>query len=281
MSGRPSARIFSLAALTAAILSIAGCYGQTDLATHIASDAATLNARGTANNGPADVYYEYWKSSTPQTKLQTPTKTIPSGASGPFDQRVTGLDDQADYSFRLCGSDQSSSDPPVCAQTRSFFTGLSSVQAHGDTYTPSEFKGYDRIYVNAVAAPPGGEPSGRVFFRFYDNESTTAYPGGISFDIGSKTEDNVTCVNIEGDLAVVGFRQVPPWPDFVPFSDQQVVYVVDGGPAGAGKDEFYGSLDFADRDPGDCTIPANVESLTGPLRHGEAAVSEVEATSPD
>lgn len=281
MSGRPSARIFSVAALTAAILSIAGCYGQTDLATHIAQDAATLNARGTANNGPADVYYEYWKTSAPQTKLQTATKTIRGGASGPFDQRVTGLDDQTAYSFRLCGSDQSGSGPAVCAQTRSFFTGLSSVQAFGDTHNPPATRDYERIHVNVVAAPPGGEPSGRVFFGWYIHESTTAYPGGIFFDAGSETEDNVTCVNVQGNVAAVGFRQIPPWPDIAPFSDQQIVYVVDGGPAGAAGDRFYGSLDFDDRDPSDCTIPANIDSIGQAITHGETAVSEVAATSPD
>jgi hypothetical protein len=280
MSGRPSARIFSLAALTAAILGVAGCYGQTDLATHIASDAATLNARGAANNGPADVYYEYWKTSAPGTKLHTATKTIPSGASGPFAQRATGLDDQTAYSFRLCGNDQSSSGSPVCAQTRSFFTGLSSVQAYGRTFSPFGENGSDGIDVNVVAAPPGGSPSGRVFSRWISG-GPGGPPGGVAFFLGSTTTDNVTCVNVQGNVAVIGYRQVPPFPDSVPIKSVMHAYVIDGGPAGAGQDRFGASPTLDDEDPNDCTIPADLESFTVPLRKGEAAVSEVEATAPD
>jgi hypothetical protein len=280
MSARPSARIFSVAALTAAILGVTGCYGQTDLATHIGIDAATLNARGAANKGPADVYFEYWKSSTPQTKLQTPTKTIPGGVSGPFAQQVSGLDDQTAYSFRLCGGEQSNSGPPVCAQTRSFFTGLSSVQAYGGTYSPFGEDGSDEIDVNVVAAPPGGSASGRVFSRWHSG-GPGGPPGGNSLILGSTTTDNVTCVNVQGNVAVIGYRQVPPFPDSVPIKSVMHAYVVDGGPAGAGQDRFRAAPTLEDEDPNDCTIPANVESLTVPLRQGEAAVSEVEATSPD
>jgi hypothetical protein len=269
-----------LATLTAAILGVAGCYGQTDLATHIATGAATLNARGAANNGAADVYYEYWKNSTPQTKLQTPTKTIPGGASGPFEWRVTGLDDQTAYSFRLCGSDQGSSGPPACAQARPLFTGLSSVRAYGATYSPIGENGDADIAVNVIAAPPGGSPSGRVYSRWIYG-GPGGPPGGVSLELGSTTTDNVTCVNVQGNVAVIGYRQVPPFPDDVPIKSVMHAYVIDGGPAGAGQDRFMASPTTEDEDPNDCTIPANIESLTVPLRKGEAAVSEVEATSPD
>lgn len=280
MSGRPSARIFSLAALTAAILGVAGCYGQTDLATHIGQTSATLNARGTANNGPADVYFEYWQAATPQNKLRTPTKTIPGGAHGPVEQHVTGLFDRNGYEYRICGHDTSGG-PTACAQTRYFFTGISTVQAYGDTFDPSDYTGYERIYVNVVAAPPNGTPSGRAFYTFFDNHSTTAYPGGISFDFGSGAQENVTCVNVQGNIAVVGLRQIPPYPDYIPFSNQQFAYIVDGGPAGAGKDRFGGTVAFKSdaRDPSDCSIPANINSMPL-LTHGDAAVSQVEPSPP-
>jgi hypothetical protein len=281
MSGRPSARIFSLAALTAAILSIAGCYGQTDLATHVAQDAATLNARGTANNGPANVYYEYWKTSTPQTKLQTAPKTIPGGASGPFDQRVTGLDDQTAYSFRLCGGDQSNSGPAVCAQARSFITGSASVRVYGSTQ-PAPFgeNSINQIDVNVASGPPGGSPLGR-FYALWRYGGPGGPPGGIALNLGSQTTDNITCLNVEGNVAMIGYRQIPPNPDSVPIKNVLHALVVDGGPSGSGLDRISAGATDDDEDPNDCTIPANAESSGYPLRSGEASVSEVEATSPD
>jgi hypothetical protein len=250
---------------------LTGCYGQTDLATRIDRTSATLNARGTANSGAADAYFEYWKTAMPGNKLQTPTKGIPGGASGPFDQRATDLTPDTWYSFRLCGADQGKS--PVCAQTRSFFTGRSSIQAYGQTDSPYGDNGWDRIYVNVVAAPPGGTPSGRVLARFYNAEAGP--PGGVSLETGSTTEDNVTCVLIQGNLAVIGYRQVPPFPDDIPVSNQAFAYVVDGGPAGSGRDRFEAGPLFQDRDPNDCQPPANdPESLT-PLRRGEAAISAI------
>jgi hypothetical protein len=272
MSGRPSARIFSVAAVTAAILGIAGCYGQTDLATNVSQGGATLNARGTANNGPADVFFEYWKDSTPQTKLQTPTKTVPSGASGAFKQDVSGLADQTAYSYRLCGKDQGASGNPVCAQTHSFITGPASVQAFGETYDKSANVAAQDIYIN-VAAVPGAAPRGRAYYRYRNYNGNTGFPTGFAFEVGSQTEDNVTCLNVQGNVAVVGFRQVPPYPDSIPLGNQQFALVVDGGAAGSGKDTFGASLDFkaSQRSPDDCSIPP--AGYRGPLTRGEVSVS--------
>jgi hypothetical protein len=260
------------AAITAllAVAVLAGCYGQTDLATEIDETTAKLNARGATNNGPANAFFEYWKTATPGTKLQTTPQTIPGGVSGPFNQRVTGLAANTSYSFRLCGNDKSSSGPPVCAQTRSFLTGSSSVQAYGDTYAPYGETGWDRIDVKVAAGPPGGSPIGRVFARIYDAEAGP--PGGVAFPLGSETEDNVTCIAVEGNVAVIGFRMIPSWEDVAPYSDQQFAYVVNGGPAGSGQDRFATTLHIEDREPTDCTIPAD-PAANSPLRRGEAAVS--------
>ena len=260
-----------MAAVTAAILGIAGCYGQTDLPTNVSQTGATLNARGTANNGAADAFFEYWKDSSPQTKLKTATKSVPGGASGAFDQKVTGLDDQTAYSYRLCGRDQSASGDPICAQTRSFTTGTASVQAYGTSYDEEKQTGFRNIYVNVVAVP-GQPPRGRAFYTFFNTISTTYAPGGISFDFGSKTDDNITCFNVEGNVAAVGFRQVPPYPDSIPLRNQQFAYIVDGGGAGSGKDRFDGTVWFNGNgpEPDDCSIP---DDLTTPMIRGDASVS--------
>jgi hypothetical protein len=261
----------SVAALTAAILGIAGCYGQTDLASQVTQTGATLHGRGAANNGPADAFFEYWKDSSPQTKLKTATKTVPGGASGAFDQKVTGLDDQTAYSYRLCGKDQSASGAPICAQNRSFTTSQASVQAFGQTYNESSNVGAENIYVNVVAVP-GAAPRGRAYFTYRNYNSTTPFPTGFFFNVGSQTEDNITCFNVEGNVAAVGFRQIPPYPDSIPLRNQQFAYIVDGGGAGSGKDEFGGTLWFngSGPEPDDCSIP---DGFTGPITRGEASVS--------
>jgi len=282
MSGRPSARILSVAALTAAILGIAGCYGQTDFATQIGHNAATLNAHGSANSGPVEPYFEFWKTATPNTRIQTPVQIVPGGVSGPVSARATNLTDGTDYSYRFCGTDSSTHGSPVCAQTQTFVTGLSSVQAYGDTRQQGVAGDFDQIYVKVVAAPPNGTPTGRVFYRFNDHRSTTANPGGISFEFGSKTEDNVTCVNVKGNVAAIGFRQIPPYPDTIPFRNEQVVWILDRGRADSGQDKFLGSTYFTVAGPpaNDCPIPDSTDNLPV-VTHGDAAVSEVQPVSPN
>lgn len=261
-----------MAAVTAAILGIAGCYGQTDLASHVSPNGATLNARGTANNGPTDVFFEYWKDSTPQTKLTTPAKTAPSGASGPFAQDVGGLDNGTRYSFRLCGKDQGASGDPVCAQTRSFITGAASVKVVGGTWPAPYTEAYlTDIDVNVAAGPPGGTPLGRFYAFWHWNGPGGPY--GFALNAGSNTTDNITCLNVQGNVAMIGYRQIPPYPYTLPPKNVMHAIVIDGGPAGAGRDRIGAAPTFADEDPNDCTIPSNPEAQTVPLRHGEASVS--------
>src|SRR6188472_1755939 len=101
-------------------LLLAGCTGNTDPATNVTNLSAKLNFHGTADNGPAYTYFEYWKTSTPNDKQTTPTVNWPAGASGSFGQTVTGLSPSTDYSFRVCGQDQGNS--AACLSTKSFTT---------------------------------------------------------------------------------------------------------------------------------------------------------------
>jgi hypothetical protein len=281
MSGRPSARILSVAALTAAILGIAGCYGQTDFATQIGHNAATLNAHGSANSGPVEPYFEFWKTATPNTRIQTPVQIVPGGVSGPVSARATNLTDGTDYSYRFCGTDSSTHGSPVCAQTQTFVTGLSSVQATGDTTQPGADFDFARISVNVVAAPPGGTPRGHVSYRLRDHRSIWG-PGGTFWDFGSQTEDNINCVRIQGNVAVIGFRQVPPFPSNISFRNDQWVFIVDGGLSDSGKDSFAGTIYVGDSGPAanDCSFQPSTDG-PGTLSHGDAAVSEVQPVSPN
>jgi hypothetical protein len=50
-----------LAALLALVAGVfAGCYGSTEPATDIGPESATLQGHGTANNGPAKSWFQYW-----------------------------------------------------------------------------------------------------------------------------------------------------------------------------------------------------------------------------
>ncbi|MGC1813244.1 MAG: hypothetical protein WA696_03775 [Solirubrobacterales bacterium] len=86
------------------------------------AESAQLNFHGTANNGPASTYFEYWKSADPANKLTTPVRNWPAGASAPFGELVQHLSPSTAYSFRLCGNDQGKS--PICVTTKQFTTGV-------------------------------------------------------------------------------------------------------------------------------------------------------------
>jgi hypothetical protein len=165
---------------------LAGCYGSTEPATDLGTESATLNARGTANNGPATAYFEYWVSGTTGSTQQTDPLHFPAGASGPFSKRVTGLTPDTSYSFRLCGSDDSGGSP-VCAQVRSFTTlpVEDSVTGFFDLGTAAAGT------IDAHSGPSGENPRGQVH-----------YVGQVD---GWRTFDGeVTCVAVNGDSGKVG-----------------------------------------------------------------------------
>jgi hypothetical protein len=108
----------------------AGCYGSTEKATDVGFTGATLNGKGTSNNGPAQSFFEYWPTASPASKSTTAPRNWPGEVSGPFDKKIDGLEEGTKYSFRMCGNDQDQ--PPVCAQTRTFETdGHDASSGHG------------------------------------------------------------------------------------------------------------------------------------------------------
>ncbi len=69
------------------VVALAGCYASTEPATNVGPEAATLNARGTANNGPARSHFEFWMTGSTRVSW-TDDQRWPAGASGPFSQRA-------------------------------------------------------------------------------------------------------------------------------------------------------------------------------------------------
>lgn len=261
----------AIAIVVLALSALSGCYGQTDYASLVGQSSATLNGRGTADDGAAAVYFEYWRTADPASKSTTPPKNVPDGAAGPFSQRVTGLAAGTPYSYRLCGTDPG--EGPVCAQTRTFHTGRSSVQADGDTNPPAGQIRTDQIHVDALGAPTGGSASGRVFSRLIT-------PSGDVYRFGSTTDDNVTCVFVQGNTAMVGYRQVPPFNSPLGRSPKTQMYavMVDGGPAGSGRDRFSaGAPELVERGPDECGPVSNPSSIES-LRRGDVAINDASAT---
>lgn len=176
-------------------LALAGCYGQTNQATHLTPNGAWLEAAGTANNGPAYTYFEYWKTSDPSQKTQTVTRNWPATASHAFHEEVPmtpssdptlaqGLDYGTAYSYHMCGGDQGQ--PAHCAQTQSFTTPV------GDSVDGFFATGYlnsaPKWYFDAWSGPAGQGPAGKV----------------ILSDLFGTFNGQVTCLAVNGTRAAIG-----------------------------------------------------------------------------
>jgi hypothetical protein len=207
-------RSWLLLSLVAA-LPLAGCYASTEPATKVGGESATLNARGTANNGPANSWFEYWQTGTSNTRLSDPLH-FPAGASGGFSAGVNGLAANTSYSFRVCGTDTAAYDRN-CAQTRTFKTGAAvNDLASGDWNVSPHFNGT----VDAHSGPAGQDPHGTVY-------SVDAPFSWHSF------AGSVTCLRVSGNKAAVGAVGKETLADG---HTQQpatlLVTIVDGGPTG-------------------------------------------------
>lgn len=168
-----------------------GCVGTTEPATEVEATRATLNARGTADNGPATSTFEYWPTGAGDLARITRARKWPAGASGAFSEKIERLAADTAYSFRVCGSDDQSASERRCAQTRSFTT-RAPVQdaAHGSYFHP----GSTGLSIDATSGPGGEQPRGSVRYTSASGPSS-AY---VSF------QGFVTCLKVEGERAAIG-----------------------------------------------------------------------------
>lgn len=170
------------------VAGLTGCYGSTEKASNVDFDTADLNGQFTANNGPAQSWFEYWPSATPANKSTTATQNWAANASGPTTHSVTGLQRGTHYSFRLCGRDVGG--PSLCAQTRTF-----------ETWSPDNVTGQGGgqispgnpivIVVNASSGPSGQRPSGTVEAQALINGQLMQFHG------------TTACLNVSGTDAIV------------------------------------------------------------------------------
>ena len=174
-------------------LVFAGCYGSTEPATDIGFDHATFNGKGTTNDGPAQVYFEYWPTGHPERKLPTLAEDVPAGVTGPISEpnypfRI-GLYADTSYTFRMCATDRGSPNG-LCAQTRTFRTLKPAGDfVRGGLLTQLGGQGHDGG-VDAESDPSGANPSGEL--RLPDDANANTFTG------------DVTCLAVDGNEAAIG-----------------------------------------------------------------------------
>lgn len=200
----------------AATIMFTGCYASTEPATEVGPESAKLNARGVANSGPASSHFEYWLTGSTQPHLTVPAGSWPAGASGPFSKVVTRLSADAEYSFRVCGSDQDAQES-YCAQTRTFKT----LPAVEDSVKGGFFHACcASLNVNATSGPSGENAHGSM--------NLGEFP---AFSPGREFEGFVTCLIVHGRSAAVG--AVGEWREFGtpntdPYPGSLTAAIVDG-----------------------------------------------------
>ncbi len=181
-------RRFLIGASVLGLAVLSGCYASTEPATNVGIDRATLNARGTANNGPAQSWFEYELNGRVGDPPTAGFTNWPAGVSGPFSANVSGLAAGTEYSYRVCGHDGGQT--PVCSNTRTFTTR--------PPVKDAVFGGYwtgccSTWTVNAKSGPSGENPEGYI---------TWHSPNG--FDSGHRDfQGIVTCLKVDGARAAV------------------------------------------------------------------------------
>lgn len=184
-------RGIAAAPVLAAAVAVGGCTGSTEPATDLRANGATLQARGTADNGPAYSFFEYWQTSAPGARTTTERRSWPANVSGPVSERIRGLRHSTGYSFRACGGDftpEGTYGPSTCAQTRTFTTpaGDSAEGAYGELANGGERPtGY---VFDASSGPAGQSPKGEV--------------SSVGLDVNFR--GTVTCLAVSGTRAAIG-----------------------------------------------------------------------------
>jgi hypothetical protein len=175
------------------VIALAGCYGSTEPATDVGPESATLRGQGTADNGPAVSWFEYWLTGSERDPLKVGTQRWPAGASGPISAKATHLTAGVSYSFRVCGYDDNPGGThTVCAQTRTFTTKA----AVEDSLWGGFYAGCcSRVDVDARSGATGASPRGSV--RWYASSSSSPDPPRIFNGF-------VTCLAVNGSRAAVG-----------------------------------------------------------------------------
>ena len=185
-----STRSAAVVCVLSAAVALAGCYASTEPATEIGPESATLNGRGTADDGPAISHFEYWLTGRSGTPLRVGGTGWPAGSSGPFSARASHLAASSAYSFRVCGQDGNDFQQ-TCAQTRTFTT---KGPVEDSVYGAWSLGCCASFGIDARSGPAGENPGGHMRLVDYvpENGHTIVFTG------------IVTCLVVDGSTATVG-----------------------------------------------------------------------------
>jgi hypothetical protein len=147
---------------------------------------------------------------------------------------------------------------PVSSLSHAQLPAGDSVVVFGSALVPGPPSGanpvFDNIDIRTASGPSGESPSGRVSFFLI--------PAG-NF-VGSQTADNVNCLAVNGNRAIIGFRD-----EILDPGQQWTAEVVDNGPPNSGLDTFAA---FPQLGPGGpCQAPSDPAEIVNP---GDVAVRD-------
>lgn len=265
--GRNRRRALALLGAGGVALVVAGC-GQTDFATGVGQTQATLNGTITTieAGAPERAWFQYWPAATPQAKQRTAGRRIT--ATGPISATVTGLTPDTTYAFRLCGKQGT---VRACAQTRTFITSRDFVRAVGAS-EPVHTTGVITQVYDLDVDVTSGLPTSRAALVL----DLLTSSGRLSFNLGSKTDPDITCLAVSGNAATIGFTNAAGAPPGQPFLGYGFASFVDGGPAGSGRDLVAATFGTRLTDPSVCPLPTDPSSML-PLASGDVVVNDASA----
>jgi hypothetical protein len=232
-----------------ALLFAACGFGVTTAATNIDATSATLtgDVRNTVA-APTDYWFEWgtttsYGSTTPTGSVNVVDFTQPY----PVTADLSGLVSGTTYHYRLCVLDAQGG---VCGNDRAFTASPGdSVSGFGLVYSIPGLGASLGADVSAASAADGSNPTGQAI----------STPGSWFFRIADRGP--VTCLNVSGNRAAVGFMALAPdigEPDPTPFPI--LFFIEDNGPTG---DRFsFGTIAAPATD---CPVPTNADFVPSTL----------------
>jgi hypothetical protein len=165
-----------------AALSLSGCVGFTDYATHVTQTSAWLEAHGRTDDYPAKFYFRYanYEADLPTAAAhRTPTRTVPahrpeSGNYGYFHEGVSDLSPGRVWYYELCGADDRPGAPEMCGGRQHFFTDSASGQDRIEVTLTDPASIWYLHRIKAASGPQGQHPDGLVDFlakNWWDGEA--------------------------------------------------------------------------------------------------------------
>jgi hypothetical protein len=250
--------VLALSAIVVAVAVSSCAVGVRRAPTLLGATSATLNgAVLSTTGGPGSWYIEYGP--TEARTERTPTRTISFEANEiePVSEPVDGLEPGTTYHFAVCAEDSENPGDPFCSPDQTFTTH------NGDSVAGRASYDFDNTIalISALSTESGQAPTGRVDFTYFSLSQATSEGGPV------------TCVNVSGNRATVGFKLDRP---LNPARRGGLLLIEDNGTPGIGVDNVR-TRPLPD-EPTQC--PPNTETYTeNAIQSGDLYVHDAPAPS--